>query len=89
MGSYRRIPEAGKLFLAAGLTRLLSIRLRQTRRARYPIVRLRNGNVAVPKALPLRVNQEIDFVRENIGNFADQVAAQDVDHGPAARRAED
>jgi hypothetical protein len=35
-----------------------------------------------------RVNQQVDFLRQHIGDFADEVAAEQIGHGVAAGRAE-
>ena len=37
----------------------------------------------------LGINEQIDFFGQQIGNFADEIAAENVDERVAARRAKD
>src|SRR5882724_10798964 len=40
------------------------------------------------RGLRLRVDDQVDFLRKKIGNFADQVSAKNIDQGVAARGTE-
>jgi hypothetical protein len=39
--------------------------------------------------ISLGIDQQVDVLRQHVGDFADEIAAKEAGHGATARRAED